>query len=208
MKALEKGQEKIQRICAILREETLEPAKEEAQAILRKAEAEKEALLEEARKEAALFVEEAHRSVKKEKEIFQASLEQASKQALESLRQDIEMRLFNEELGDMLLKEMASPTGVAKLLTGLIQALDKEGLAADITAVIPKTVDAKQVAAALAENVLQKLKGGSLVLGRFGGGVQLKLANKNIMLDVTDESLKELLSSYLRKDFRKLIFGA
>ena len=37
MKTLEKGQDKIQKICAILRDQTLEPAQKEAQEIIERA---------------------------------------------------------------------------------------------------------------------------------------------------------------------------
>ena len=54
---------------------------------------------------------------------------------------------------------------------------------------------------------MKKLKEHSVVLGDFDGGVKVKYVDKNLTIDVSDETLMDLISRYVRKDFRKLIFG-
>ena len=57
--------------------------------------------------------------------------------------------------------------------------------------------------------VVQALKERSVVLSDLAGGIQLKLHDKKMTIDLSDEALKELLATYIaRKDFRKLLFGA
>ena len=53
----------------------------------------------------------------------------------------------------------------------------------------------------------KRLKGKPLEIGVFGGGAQVKLIGKNLTIDLSDQVIKELIANYIRKDFRKLIFG-
>lgn len=208
MKTLEKGQEKLQKICDVLRLETLEPAKKQAEQVVKKAEGDAEKIIRDAEVQAEKLLEVARRTIEQEKSAFQSSLQQASKQGLEALRQDIEERLFNDELHSLLVKDTAEPKVVAKLITAVIGALEKEGLAADFTTLIPKSLPAKAVVAELGENVLKRLKERSVEVGTFAGGAKVKLDGKKMTLDISDEALKELMVHYIRKDFRDLIFSS
>jgi len=41
----------------------------------------------------------------------------------------------------------------------------------------------------------------------LSGGIKLKLKDEHLVLDLSDTALAELLATYVRADFRKLIFG-
>jgi len=44
-------------------------------------------------------------------------------------------------------------------------------------------------------------------LGDFKAGVQLRLNNKNMTIDISEDALKELLGNHVvRRDFRKMVF--
>jgi len=129
------------------------------------------------------------------------------KQTLEALRQDIEKRLLNDQLASLITQSSADPKVVANLITSLIKAIEKEGRGLDLAAFIPSHVSVKEVNQLLGEETLKKLKDHSVLLGDFTGGARLKLVDKKITLEVTDKELADLLSKYVRKDFRKLIFG-
>jgi len=58
----------------------------------------------------------------------------------------------------------------------------------------------------LTHQVLNRLREKSVVLNGFDGGIQVKLHEQKMTLDLTDEALIELLQRYLRKDFRDLLF--
>ena len=60
--------------------------------------------------------------------------------------------------------------------------------------------------ALLLENVRSKLKGQTVTVGSFVGGAQIKIEGKRMTIDITDKALSELLASYVRKDFRKILF--
>ncbi len=134
-------------------------------------------------------------------------MEQSSKQCIESLRQSIENQLFNHHLEDSIRRHTAEPQVIADIITGLLKALEKEGIRADLTAVIPKTASVQSINTLLGKDILDKLKDHSVEIGDFDGGVQIKLKDKQLTLDMSDEALKELVARYVRKDFRKLIFA-
>ena len=121
MKTLEKGQEKIQKICDVLREETLEPAKLQAQEIIRDAHKQAKEITDEAQKSADKLHQEARKSIEQEKVAFQSTLAQASKQTLEALRQGVERLFFNDHLASIIDKGATDPQLIGNLLNAIIQ---------------------------------------------------------------------------------------
>jgi V/A-type H+/Na+-transporting ATPase subunit E len=199
--------DKIKQICDSLRRETLEPAKQEAEQIVQEARGKAEQIIAEAEEQAKRLQAHARADIEQEKNVFQSSLAQAAKQSLEALRQDIETKLFNEELNDVIQQVSAKPSVVADLIKVIIQAIEKEGVEVNFDAVIPKKVSAEEVSALLGDQIMKKLEGNKVSIGHFNGGVQVKLVGKKMTIDITDSTLKELMSGYVRKDFRKMIFA-
>ena len=83
MRSLEKGQDKIQKICDKLRHDTLEPAEEEAQQILKEARKKAESIKAEAERHAEQLVKQARGQIEQERNVFHSSLHQAAKQTIE-----------------------------------------------------------------------------------------------------------------------------
>jgi len=207
MKTLEKGQEKIKKICAVLRDETLEPAQKEAQEIVEQAQQQAEQIIADAQKAAHKLQSDAKAAIEQEHRVFQSSLQQAANQSLETLRQSIENKFFNEQLSLLIEEQANEPHLIANLISALVKAVEKEGLAVDLTALVAKTVSPQQLNELLSKEVLKHLQGQSVSVGNFNGGVRLKLQNKKVTIDVSEEALKELLATHIvRKDFRKMIF--
>lgn len=208
MKTLEKGNDRIQKICSVLRDETLEPAQKEAQEIVERAQAQAEKILRDAQKTAEKLHQDAKAVAEQEYAVFQASLQQAAKQSMESLRQSFETHFFDHNLAAILEKGVSEPALIANLINAIVKALEKDGLKADLTAIVPKTANPKQINELLLKEVLQSLQEGGVVVGDFVGGAKVKLNNKKVTIDISADALKELLGTYVvRKDFRKLVFG-
>src|ERR1700722_9240164 len=174
MKTLEEGSNKIQQICDALKKDAIEPAKKESERIIEEAQAKAEQLINDAKKQIEKLQQEEKAKIEQERNVFQSFMEQAAKQTLESLRQSIEHQFFNKELQHLIDKETSDPKMIAKMIEAVIKAIDKEGLSADLSAVIPEGISPKEVNACLAENVLHKLKEHSVILGKFSGGAQIK----------------------------------
>lgn len=207
MKTLEKEEDKIQQICDALRKETLEPAQKEAEYIVTSAKGHANEIIREAQKQAERFIAEAQRTIEQERNVFQSSLSQAAKQSLEALRQAIEQQLFNPELHQLIVQHTADPAIIAKFIQALIKAIEKEGLEGNLNAVAPHSVNPQQVNALIGEAILKRLKGNSVTLDGFAGGVKVRLESKKITLDISDTEIESLLKQYIRKDFRKMLFA-
>jgi V/A-type H+/Na+-transporting ATPase subunit E len=206
MDNLDTGKDKIKQICEILKNETIQPAKEEAQKIVEGAEQEARNIIRDAETKADNILQSAKSKITKERELFENSIAQACRQGIESLRQDIENKLFNSELTSWVTKHTADTHVASKLINALVAAVEKEGVSADFSAIIPKHVPSEKVNAILLRGILEKLREKSVVVGEFMGGVQLKLHDRKMTLDLSDEALKELIGQYIRKDFREILF--
>jgi V/A-type H+-transporting ATPase subunit E len=207
MKGLDTGKDKVKKICDVLRKETLEPAKREAEETLSRAQAEAAAIIEAAEKEAARIYEETRREIEKQHTIFQASLAQACRQTLELLKQEIEEKLFNRELSALLGKQLQEPKVLHQLIDAVVGALGKEGTDADLSIYIPAAVPARTINDLLAGSVLEKLKEKSVLLSGIAGGIEVKLHNKRLTIDISEATIREIVANYIRKDFRDLLFG-
>lgn len=206
MKGLETGKDKVKKICDVLKRETLDPAKREAEEIIASARRKAEEILADAHLEAKKMVDDATIEIEKQKGIFQASLAQACRQTLEALKEKIEHKLFNPELSKLVAKPMQDPKLMAQLINAIIHALDKEGTKSDLSVVISSAISAKVVNELLTSEVIQRLKEKGVLVGSMGGGIEVKLLNNNITIDLSDETIREMVAAYIRKDFREYLF--
>lgn len=206
MKTFDNAQDKIQQISDQLKKETLEPAETLAKEIIRDAEEKAKKIIAEGEKEKNRLIQEARQAIEKERNVFKSSLLQASSQSIEALKQAVLNEIFDKELDSQVKAYSKKPDVIAKIIKALVSALEKEGIHSNLEVIIPKEVPSKEVVMHLADLALKKLEDGPISLGEFEGGVKIKLLGKEITFDVTDQSLKELISSYTPKDFRELIF--
>lgn len=207
MKTLEQGKQKIQKICDVIKEETLEPARKEAATIISQAEERARTIIEEAEKQAEKTQGDVRQTLEQERHIFQSSLVQASRQTITMLKQEIENKLFNTTIKDLVENHPDDAKLAAQLTEAIVNAIDEEGVSTDLSVAVSKSLPAKEVNALLSEHILAKLREKGVVLGDFAAGVQVKLHDKKMTLDISDKVLRELLANYVRKDFRKWIFA-
>ncbi len=208
MKATETGRDKVKKICEVLRKETLEPAEREASERLEKANEEAEIILRRAREEAEAIQEAARINIEKERVLLTTSMNQACRQALESLKQSIVDKLFNPELSKLLNARLQDNKVIANLIETVVKAIEKEGIEGDLSAYIPASVSAREVNLLVAPKILERLREKGVLVAAFSGGVEVKMHAENVTLDVTDSTVKEIVAAYARKDLRELLFGS
>jgi V/A-type H+-transporting ATPase subunit E len=208
MKGLETGKDKIQKICDALKKETLEPAKQEAREIVENAHMQAAEIVAEAKKKGEALLQTAEREMEEKKRVFHASLNMASKQGIEQLKQKIEKELFDQELGHIVVKEMAQPKLIAELLMSFMRAMEEKGIEEEFIAVIPKSISPRSINELLTAKVLERLEHRTVVAGEIGGGLQIQLKGRQITVDISDAVVKELIGNYIRRDLRELIFNA
>jgi V/A-type H+-transporting ATPase subunit E len=144
--------------------------------------------------------------MKKEETVFNAALLESSKQSIERLKQDITENLFNVELQNAVISASSSVKVIDDLINCIVEAVKKEGVSADFSAIIPKKISPETINSSLKKEILDLLKEKSVVIGDFQGGVKIKLHDKKMTLEITDESITALIEQHLRKDFRKWLF--
>lgn len=207
MKGLETGKDKIQKICDVLKKETLEPARQEAREIVENGRLQASEIVKEAQKKAEEIIQTALAEMEERKKIFHASLQLACRQGIEQLKQKIEEDLFDRQLSDLVLKEMGDPKTIAHLINSFMRAMEEKGVEEEFTAVIPKSVSPRSINALLASQVLERLQNQSVSIGDFEGGVQIRLKGRQITIDMTDATVRELIAQYIRRDFREMVFN-
>lgn len=207
MKGLETGRDKIQKICDVLKKETLDPAKQEAREIVENGHLQASEIIGEAKAKAQEIIAGAEREMEEKRKIFHASLQLACRQGIELLKQRIEEELFDRQLSEAIVKEMRDPKAIAHLINSLMQAMEERGVEEDFAAIIPKEISPKSISALLASQVLERLQNQVLNLGDFHGGVQIRLKGRQVTIDMSDGAVRELVGQYIRRDFRDMVFN-
>jgi len=207
MKGFESGKDKVKEICGLLRKETLEPAQKEAKEIVDAARVRSEEMVAETKRKMAEMHQAAEREIQQKKRVFEASLAQACRQTLEALKGRIEHQFFNPALSHLLTKPLQDAKVVAKIVESVISAIEKDGLEADLTATIASAVSIQEINELLGKKILDRLLEKSVILSTIAGGAQVKIVDKNLTVDLSEEALQELVAEYIRKDFREFVFG-
>ncbi len=206
MKELDTGREKVKKICDVLRKDTLEPAKREADEIVKQAKLQADLILKEAKEKAEKNLSDAQKEIERKHTVFTASLHQAGKQTLEALKNEIENKLFSPALAQLLNRPLSDDKVVFDLISAVVEALKKEGVDADLNIFVPRAVSAADINDRLLRIAGENLRS-SVSSGDIEGGVSVRLVKENITIDITDEALKDWMSKYVRQDFRKILFG-
>ncbi|MFY7842855.1 MAG: V-type ATP synthase subunit E [Rhabdochlamydiaceae bacterium] len=207
MKDIENGENKLKKICDILKTETLEPAQKQANQIIFEAKEKAALMIEEAEKKVKQIQLEQEQTSKKNQLAFENSLIHATKQCIESIKSMIEKKLFKSHLDEILSPSLTSSDVLAKLINAIVEAVQKEGVHADLSVYVPSVVSSSEVNNLLLGHVINALKEKSVLLSSLHGGVELKIHDQHLTLDLTDQYIKEIISQYIRKDFRTLLFA-
>ena len=207
MKRLETGKEKIQKICDVLKKETLEPAKQEAREIIENAHLQASEIVKEAKKKGEALIQSAEREMEEKKKIFNASLQLACRQGIELLKQKVERELFDKQLTEAVVKEMGDPKVIAALIQSFMRSMEEKGVEEEFIASIPKGMTPRSINALLGSQVLERLHKQTVVVGDFEGGAQISLKGKQITIDISDAAVRELIAQFIRRDFREMIFN-
>jgi len=206
-KTADENANKIQKICDLLRKETIEPAKQEAREIVENAHLSAKQIIEEANQEKQRIEKQTHDELEKKKAAFIASLQVSSRQAVEQLKQSIQAELFTNHIKEKVAKATQDPQLVAEIINSLVEAIRNDGIDSDLELVLSKNLTKEKIEKWLTSSVNEQLDKKQVALADIAGGAKIKMVDNNITLDMSDEAISSLLINYLREDFRKLIFA-
>jgi V/A-type H+-transporting ATPase subunit E len=201
------GDERLAAICQVVRNETLDPALREAEEIRLEAEREANTIIENARKEAERLLHETKRELEAKQASFSSALEQATRQTLDLIRQQIEKELFSPQFTALLEEEFKSEKKSAHLLDLIIENLQQEGLEGNLGVWLGKKLAKEKVAKELAKASLKAIPKDGLHISDHYYGLIVKLVDKHISIEITPESIRDLIASFLRAEFRNLLYA-
>ncbi len=203
---METGQDKVKKICDVLKKETLDPARQQAEEIVTSARNEAEKIIRQAQEKAAHRIHEAEERLKKQEEVFHSSLHLAFKQAVAKLKVDIQTKVFQPALIQKISETMQKTEVLTDLLKSVFQAIAKSGLEGDCTIELAKAISQEEVSLMMARLGLEKIEKQVQIQGDFQAGIKVKLEKHNIVFDLTDEAIEQLILEFSSENLKKILF--
>ncbi|NBU62223.1 MAG: hypothetical protein EBS28_00290 [Chlamydiae bacterium] len=208
MKYANNTSETIQRILQAIKEEALEPSKTEAEETIASANAESEQILYEANARAESIVAEATKKASDQIKAAKVEIDLALKQAKLQLKNDLTQNLFKKELKESLSKEMHKTQIVARAVNIVLESLEKDGLYSKFSLVVPDGVFEKELTQHLAQNVIEKIeKFGELKFDSVFGGVILKIQEKNMVVELTENQVEQVLDRFVSDSLKAFVYS-
>lgn len=206
MTILESSQDKVQQLCDLLHNQAIEPAQKQAREILAAAQRQADEIIQQARTSAAQIIIEATEKNKRAHEVADTALKQAAKQAVQTLRLEIENTLLAKNVHELATQVMSKEEIVAGLLKAYMGQISKQGIQANFVIEICQQTDIKKLSEILGAELMQSLKEGKLLQVLPHAGLKLQLRDRHLALDCSDSTLADLLMQFLRKDLRAKLF--
>jgi V/A-type H+-transporting ATPase subunit E len=213
----------VQALIDRLKTEGVAAGQSEAEAILEGARQKANKLVADAEAEAETIVSKAHTEAQKEKAATQDSLKIAARDLVLDLRNDLGTRI-QQEAGRLIAETLADEVFLQKLIIAMagkakeaaaITASDKmeivlpdkivtfEELKQSPEAVEPGTLT--HFVIALAGEVLRK--GVTFSSGSGFDGIKIKLTDRDVSIDLTEEAIAGLLTKHLQPRLRAIMEG-
>lgn len=203
----------VQQLIDRLKSDGVQEGKQQADALLMAAKKEAAAILDAARAEADTIVRDAGREAERTEVNGKRALTLAARDTSLQLKEQLE-REFRGWIGGLVQKQLGTPEFLPKVIREMAgQCSDIVGQAAgDIKLLVAETGSTSNQAARELENFVQGQaaamfeKGVSVQLDpSFQHGFRMRLAGKNVEIDMSDEAVSAALMRFLAPKFRKLI---
>lgn len=197
-------EDRLQELIGELKTKTLDPALKAAEQVKKDAQSFADQLIAQAQAQKEQILQETQREVEQKHKAFQSSLKNAKRQAVDALRQEIETGIFNPEIRSVIDDEANETKLVRQAIEVMIHAAGNEG---DFKAYVSEKIKPEDVAKGFTKTLLKQIDGKVYPLKSLRGGAQLRVEKGSMTLDLSSEAIANLLSTYMRLEFRKLVFG-
>jgi len=188
-----------------INQEGIKSAEEKARIIENKAENDAEKILEDARKLANNIIQEASSNAQRLKAAAEASLKQASRDTILSLKEEIR-RILNK-IAALEISNAMSGDQTGRILADLIgKYIDKNGQPDDIKVLVKKE-DLEKIKDSFMSKLKDKVKAGVEFRpsANINAGFSISFDEGKSYFDFSDEGLLDALSVYLNPELVKLI---
>ena len=208
MKYANNTSETIQRILQAIKEEALEPSKTEGQETIAAANAESEQILFETNEKAKNILQDATQRANDQIKAAKAEIELALKQARLQLKSDLAEHVFKKESHDLLAKQMHKPDMVGRAIGIILDSMEKDGLFSKFELTVPESLNERELMQFLSQHVKEKIeKGGELKFTSKFGGAVLKIQDKNMVVELTENQIDTILDRFISDSLKAFIFS-
>ena len=199
--------DKLQELTDRLYNEGLSKGKEDGAALLAQAQAKSDEIIKAAKKEAAGIITKANKEAEDMKIKVEGDLKMATSQAIQATKKDIENIIVTGLCDENISKTLSSADFVKDILKAVAEKFNAEQ-ALDLNVILPDSL--KNSLEPFVKNELSKTLKGSIKAEfskKISGGFNIGPKDGSYFVSFTDETFKELISSYLRPTTKKLLFG-
>lgn len=197
----------VERICKVLKSETIDPAKKEANEILNQAKMRAEEIIETAEKQAKEIINDSEQKVIDQRKIFVDEIKHIAKETIRKLHDEV-LQLFSKDFKQRIADSANNPNYIAKAIESILDALKKEGINANMEAYVSKHVAVESVAKELAVDVVKQLDDGKLLkVGDHAGGCSILIKDEQLSISLTEVQLNDILKDQVQHELETLLFG-
>ncbi|MDZ7270929.1 MAG: hypothetical protein ONB30_03885 [candidate division KSB1 bacterium] len=194
---------KLETLIEKIKKEGIEEARQTSEQIVAQAQAQAAATVAQAQEEAARIIAQGKAEAERFRRNAELALQQAARDTVLSLKERV------SELFDRVFKQEVAQTLSPEFLSQLIQSLVNQWARDGSAEVVVSAEDKEKLQALLFAGVRQQLRDG-LVL-RVGDsvskGFRIGLRGEDVYYDFTDESIAEVLKSFLNPTLQALLNG-
>ncbi len=197
---------RMQDISEYLKSKVIDPAETEKKRILEDAEAERKKILDDARAEAEKIIDDAKKEADKQKSALDSALHIASRQAVDSLKLALEKEVLKQSIEEPVGDILSAEAVMKECLNQIIEIyLNSDSEAVDL--VLSRELHQK-LSDYLKDQIREKAASTvTLSSETIPSGFSVKLSDKQLEYDFSQESLVELLSQFLRPELREYLFS-
>ena len=199
--------DKLQELTQKLYDEGLAKGKQEGEALLQKAASEAENIVKQAKEEAEAILAKARKEADDFKVKVEGDVKMAAQQSVQATRTDIENLVIAKVVDGTVDKALANEDYIKGIITAVAQKFSAEE-PADLSLVLPESL--KAALEPFVKNELGKLLGKGVdatFSKKVAGGFKIGPKDGGYFVNLTDDTFKELIGSYLRPATKKLLFG-
>jgi V/A-type H+-transporting ATPase subunit E len=200
------GDERLAAICQKIRNETLEPAKQEAEQIRLNAELEASKIITEAKQQADRLLHDTRKQLQEEQEVFDASLQQAGVHAVDLLKEKIENIFFYPALEKLLKEQFADDERTANVLDALVAFIKKHGPEGNLEVWLGSKLSREKILQHLTKEAIASIPKEGIQVSERSYGFTLSVSDKHLAIEISPDSVREVIASFLRGDYRKFLF--
>ena len=189
--------EELQGLLDRIHKEGIQKAETEKKELIEKAKKEADAILKKAETDAKMMVKKAQEKAKKEETKAKASIQQAARDIVITLKTELLERL-NSCIQDLTTKAM-TPELMSEIIAKMADSFAKSTAKEAELSLIFASKDLEKMTEHFKVNLADSLKKQPEILksSDFSAGLQIGFKGSDVFLDFSDEALTEIISGYV-----------